>query len=96
MGKDDKNTNKQTAFLQKNSMQLFLLLLSSLITIANLFIASLLSPIKSDIQRVEAITLQNQQILEKKEVLIDKIEVIIKQLDTLEKRIDRIENKLDR
>jgi hypothetical protein len=84
--------NKAIQFIYNNPA----LVIATAITIANLYIASLLTPLKSDIQRVEAITMQNQQILDKKEILIDRIEVIIKQLDILEKRIDRIENRLDR
>jgi len=96
MSKENNNTDNLKGFLQKNSIIITMYIITSIITILNLYTASLISPIKSDIQRVEAITMQNQQILDKKEILIDRIEVIIKQLDILEKRIDRIENRLDR
>lgn len=93
---EKKTYNGWYGFLAQNRMQLFLLSLSAGIAIVNLFIASLISPIKSDIQRVEAITLSNQKVLDKKEVLIDRIEVVISQLDSMERRLDRIENVLYR
>jgi hypothetical protein len=96
MSKENNNTDNLKGFLQKNSIIITMYIITSIITILNLYTASLISPLKSDIQRVEAITLQNQRTLDKKEVLIDRIEVVVTKLEILEKRIDRIENKLDR
>jgi len=78
----------------RDVLQIVLTLSGILVLIANLYIASLIAPLKSDIARVDAIATQNQDMLVKKEALIDRIEVIIKQLDLLERRIERVEDKL--
>ena len=83
-----------SAFIQNNKMQFFLLALTTLITIANLFIASLLSPLKGDIQRVEGIALEDH---EKIDELIDTTNlnpVILERIQAIDTRLTRIENIL--
>lgn len=85
-------TNGMGSFISQNKMQVFLLSLTTLITIANLYIASLLYPIKSDIQRIDAITNDNRKILNNRQQDIDSIDLILDKINGIDKRLERIEN----
>lgn len=91
-----KHADTLSDFIKSNKMQLLLLSLSTLITIANLWIASLLTPVKGDINRVEAIAIENRKILEKSQPRIEVVDVINSRLEDICNRLERIENRLDR
>lgn len=83
------------SFIKKNRMQILLLSLSTLITIANLYIASLLAPVHERIGEVEHIARANQKILEDRRSEIETIDVILTEIKDIKYRLERIENKLD-
>lgn len=89
-----KTQNGSIQFIQENKMQFFLLSLSTIVTIANLYIATLLSPLKSDIGRIESVMAEDHervQLLSEKMVGIDICRISLEDIDS---RLERIENFL--
>jgi hypothetical protein len=87
--------NSFTEFLSQNKMQFFLLSLTTIITIANLYIASLLVPVQVRLTQVEAQAIQNTKVIEDRAETIRKVSVIEGQLNGIVTQLDRIESKLD-
>jgi hypothetical protein len=91
-----KKTNGVVQFISDNKMQVFLLSLSTIITVANIYIASLLTPLKEDIRRVEARLDEDKIEIKKIDERSSILGAINVRLESMDKRLDRIENKLDR
>lgn len=84
----------QMAKEYRDVIQMFLTLAGILVLIANLYIASLIAPIKGDINRVEAVAVQNAQILQNRREDIESIDVILNHIQDIDRRLDRIEDLL--
>jgi len=87
--------NGTATFIAENKMQLLLLSFTAFITVANLYIAAQLSPIKGDIGRIETLAVENRKTLDSRADSFSRINVIDDRVEMLLKSIDTINGKLD-